>query len=176
MDDDPDHQYQMFMCSVDGVHFRVNEPTHPTYSKNPTMYSHKFHQAALNYEIAISIFTQQVIWINGPKKASTHDITIFREPNGLKEKMPQGKLVIGDKGYRGEKQMISTPNSHEPDELRKFKSRARARQETFNARLKTFASLDRRFRHGLQKHKTTFEAVCVICQYQMENGSPLFEI
>ena len=32
----------IFLYSVDGVHCRVNEPFHPTLSKNTKMYSHKF--------------------------------------------------------------------------------------------------------------------------------------
>jgi hypothetical protein len=90
-------------------------------SKNPAWYSHKFKQAAVEYEIRISIFTQQVVWISGPHKASRHDITIFREEEeegkedeedqeeeegneavvevedqhhgGLKTRMPAGKCV-----------------------------------------------------------------------------------
>jgi hypothetical protein len=149
-------------------------------SKNPEWYSHKFKQAAVDYEIAISVFTQQVVWISRPHPASKHDISIFRgknnEEEALKDKMPPGKLAIGDNGYRGERGMISTPSSHDPPEVRRLKGRARARQETFNARIKTFTSLEKRYRHGLAKQKITFEAVCVIVQYQMENGSPLFQV
>ena len=42
-------------------------------------------------------------------------------------------------------------------------------------RLKTFKSISGKFRNGLGKHKD-FEAVCVIAQYQMENGSPLYDV
>jgi hypothetical protein len=48
--------------------------------------------------------------------------------------------------------------------------------ETFNSRLKNFHCLDDRFRHGIDKHKICFEAICVIVQYQLENGSPLFDV
>ena len=111
--------------------------------------------------------------MNGPFKASRHDITIFRR-GGLQDMVPEGNRIIGDRGYIGEPNLISTPNAHDPAALRKFKSRARARHESFNGRIKNFKCLDERFRHGLNKHKIVFEAVCVICQYQMENGSPLF--
>jgi hypothetical protein len=177
---DAEDVHEIFLISVDGVHCRINEPKHPTLSKNPGWYSHKFHSAAVDYEIAISIFTQQVVWISGPHRAAKHDITIFRNANeeegGLKGRIPPGKLVIGDNGYQGEPGIISTPSSHDTPEVRKFKGRARARQETFNARIKTFACLEKRYRHGLEKQKITFEAVCIIIQYQMENGSPLFQI
>jgi len=113
--------------------------------------------------------------MNGPFPAGNPDINVFRQ--GLKEKIPAGKMVIGDNGYRGEKNIISTPNNaHDPAELRKFKSRARARHETFNSRLKNFLCLEDRFRHGIEKHRIVFEAICVICQYQLENGSPLFDV
>jgi hypothetical protein len=71
---------------------------------------------------------------------------------------PRFLPVIGDKGYIGEKDIISTPNSHDPPDVRHFKSRAQARQESFKARIKNFACLDVRFRHGIHNHKTCFEA------------------
>lgn len=171
-----DDDAPIFIYSVDGTHCNVNEPKHPTMSKNPKYYSHKNKKPALTYELALSLWEARLVWINGPEKASVHDITVFCSRDGLKEKTPQGKRGIGDLGYRGEKGIISTPNSHDPEDLRKFKSRARSRQETFNARIKFHACLDVRFRHSLEKHEIVFEACCVIVQYQMENGSPVFDI
>lgn len=111
----------------------------------------------------------------GPFPAGNSDINIFRK-GGLKEKLPCGKKAIGDRGYRGEKEKISTPNSMDDEELKKFKRRARARHESFNSRIKNFSCLRERFRHKEHKHKICFEAVCVICQYQLELGSPLFDV
>ena len=147
---------------------------HPLLAKNPAYYSHKSNQAGLTYEIGVSIYANALVWLKGPKPASTHDITVFREE--LKNKIPDGKRVVGDNGYRGEPNTISTPNVHDPAELRRFKSRARARHETLNARLKNFKCLAERFRHGIENHHICFEAVCVIIQYQLENGSPLFDV
>ena len=164
-----------FFCySVDGVHFWINELLHPTMSKNPKLASHKNKKPSLDYEVALSLWESKVVHLNGPHVASKHDITVFREK--LKGKTPRGKKGIADLGYRGEKRILSTPNSHDPEELRTFKSRARARQESFNARIEFFGCLSQRFRHGVKKHEICFEAVCVILQYQMENGSPLFDI
>jgi hypothetical protein len=112
--------------------------------------------------------------MNGPFPAGTTDIQVFRQ--ALKNNIPVGSKVIADKGYRGEKETISTPSSHDNEQVRKLKSRARSRHETFNARIKIFQCLDQQFRHGIEKHKIVFEAVCVICQYQLENGSPLFDV
>jgi hypothetical protein len=58
--------------------------------------------------------------------------------------------------------------------LANFKSRARRRHETLNGRLKFFASLNKTFCHSLNNQVHTFEAVCVIVQYQMDNGGQLF--
>ena len=55
-----------------------------------------------------------------PFVASKHDVTIFRE-NGLKDKTPNSKKGIADKGYQGEKDILCTPNSQDTPELRKFK-------------------------------------------------------
>jgi hypothetical protein len=109
-----------FLYSVDGVHCRTNEMIHPTLAKNTKNYSHKFNQAGVGYELAISVVSNALIWMNGPFVGSRHDVTIFRE-NGLKAKTPAGKKGIADNGYRGEKGTLSTPNSHDPAELRKFK-------------------------------------------------------
>ena len=157
------------------MHCRVGEPKHPTHSKNPRFYSHKFNQAGLDYELGISVYHNALVWMNGPFPAGDHDMNVFRD-KGLKDKIPAGKKAIGDNGYRGEDAIIGTPNAHDEAEVRKFKSRARSRHESFNARLKAFRCLDVRFRHGIEKHKIVFEAVCVICQYQLENGSPLFDV
>lgn len=51
------------------------------------------------------------------------------------------------------------------------------RHEHFNGYTKTFACLSGRFHHhSVVQFASCFEAVCVICQYQMENGYPLFDI
>jgi hypothetical protein len=168
----------VFLLTVDGVHCQIHEPRHPTLSKDRSYYSHKFHRAALNYELGISVYDNALVWLNGPTKASKHDLGIFKSPNGLKATIPEGKMAIADRGYRGKEltAVLSTPNSCDPAEVRKMKSRARARHESFNAKIKNFGVLAGCFRHTLNDHKIVFEAVCVICQYQMENGSPLFDV
>jgi hypothetical protein len=105
---------------VDGVHCRAYEPHHPTLAKNTKMFSHKFNQAGFSYELAISVYHNALVWMNGPYMASKHDVTTFRE-DGLKARTPAGKRGIADNGYLGEKNILSVPNSSDPKELRKFK-------------------------------------------------------
>jgi len=165
----------VYLLTVDGTHCRFHEPTHPTWSKNPGFYSHKHKQAALNYEVALHMYEPRVVWISGPHRAGEADVTVFREA-GLKQLIPQGRKGVADGGYRGEKQTLRQRNSYDTEEVRRFKGRARSRQETFNARIKIFSVLSGLFRHGVEKHQICFEAVCVIVQYQMENGSPIFDV
>jgi hypothetical protein len=100
---------------------------------------------------------------------------VFRKPNGLHSKIPQGKKVLADNGYRGQDHQISTPNVHDNEAIKEFKKRAKSRQETVNKRIKDFKIIGSRFCHALEKHKIAFESVCVIVQYDFDNGHPLFE-
>jgi hypothetical protein len=68
----------IYLVSVDGVHCRCFEPSHGEWSKNPVYYSTKFKQSALLYELALAVYENKLIWMNGPFNASTHDLTIFR--------------------------------------------------------------------------------------------------
>ena len=73
-----------------------------------------------------------------------------------------GKLGVGDKGYRGESDLIALPNTQDTEEVREFKSRALARHEKFNGQIKNFACMSEKFHHGglgqqtFAKHKMCF--------------------
>ena len=174
-DEDNEKESTIFILTVDGVHCPIWEPMHEIYSKNPKYYSHKYHKAGLNYEIGISIFENQCVWVNGPYPAGSNDISVFNHQ--LKKKMLEdapGKRGIADRGYPGTKGLLSNPSSHDTAVVRAFKSRALARHEKFNSKIKNFSCLSDVFRHrDLLKHQWCFEAVAVICQHQLECGSPL---
>jgi len=170
-----------FIVTVDGVHCSIAEPNLENFDKNKKFYSHKFHGPGLDYEVVMSIFEQRCVHINGPFPAGDPDISVFR--NGLKQKMLDARISSGidhrgiaDKGYRGKALLLSVPSSQDTAAIREFKARALSRHETFNCRLNNFDCLDEKFRsgHSIEKHKQCFEAVVVICQLQLENGSPLF--
>jgi DDE superfamily endonuclease len=175
---------ETFIVSVDGVHCRIFEPRNDPGSK---WFDHKTNSAGVAYEVALAIRSSRVVHIRGPFPASAHDLTIFRggtkddpkDPEALIFKIKQGQKAVSDSAYVGEALAdgkASVSRRGELVELQVHKSRSKARQETFNARLKTFNVLEDRFRHGFDRHKTVFEACTVLCQYDMENGNPLFEI
>jgi hypothetical protein len=116
--------------------------------------------------------------MSGPHKAGQNDKVIFNKPKGLKETLHQrGIKAIADKGYMGFKHQISNYNPYDSDEVKKFKSRALMRHESFNNLIKQFAILDTCFRSpDPQKIATTFEAVAVICQYRIELECPLYDV
>ena len=165
-----------FIASVDGMHAPIEEPTHETKRKNEDYFSHKDGHAALLYEIAIKLFDNShkcVCWRSGGDPASKHDLTKFKE--GLMGKVPAGRKLIADKGYRGVYDKISVANSLDNDEVSDFKNRARARQESFNYRLERYECMRTKFRHGIEKHTIAFDAVMVLCCYEMKD-EPLFAI
>jgi hypothetical protein len=161
----------VFIGSVDGTHFLIEEPrTDP----DSMWFSHKWNKPAVAYELALALHESKIIWVSGPHQAGLSDLHIFRL--GLKQKIEHGKKMIADRGYTGYDEELSTPNALDQPEMKAFKRRVRARQETVNARVKEFRILSDRFRHDLSKHQMVFEAVCVIVQYNIDNERPLFEV
>ena len=142
------------------------------------MDSHKSNGAGLNYEVAIHLWEDRVVWIKGPVPAKQDDIAVFRSE--LQTMIPEGKKVIGDLGYRGEEGIISFANSLDVELVRSFKSHAHARHETFNKMLKRYECLHQKFTHGIQKHGWCFNAVAVTCQCEAEGPddvcTPLFSV
>lgn len=112
--------------------------------------------------------------MKGPEPAATNDLTMYKAPNGLKSKIPAGKKAVGDRLYKDP--TVAIRNDYDTPDVKRFKKRARGRHENFNARIKSFKILSERFRHDHTKHGIVFEAICVICQYDMENGHPLFSV
>ena len=116
----------------------------------------------------------------GPFKGATHDVTLFREETKPQVIKANG-IVIADsiyqpgKGFKDEIGMFLIPNSVDEPELKAFKSRVRARHESFNARIKRF-NFARDVYRGVDenKHGKAFKAICTIVQYQMDNGCPIF--
>ena len=178
----PESWDTIFTMTIDGVHFCIKEPTDDVYKFVRGVFSHKFGSAGLDYEIAISTFTQQVVHIAGPFRAGRNDVQIFRE-EGLKEKIPDGCYAIADRGYREKikPSKIRTQNYLDDDDVAMFKAEALARHETFNSRLERYSILQERFRSNMkteqyEKHGIVFNAVAVICQLEMMLGSPLFDV
>jgi hypothetical protein len=114
--------------------------------------------------------------MKGPYAAGANDLKVFITKGLEQQLLADGIKAIGDGGYHGHQKSISAPNPHDSAGVRLFKSRALKRHETFNGLMKNFDSLSGRFRHSVARFENCFEAVCVICQYQIEIELPLFDI
>ncbi|KAG7371241.1 hypothetical protein IV203_019811 [Nitzschia inconspicua] len=168
----------IWVITVDGVRCWIQEPTHQEFSKDTSYFSHKYNHAGLCYELGISIGSNRLVWMNGPFPAGKSDLKIFKE-DGLKVMLiAKKKMCIADGGYAGSDHIhhCSTPNIHDSRPVRRFKARALKRHEKFNGLIKNFHSVDCRFRHSIGKFKSVFEAICVICQYQIETDKPLYHV
>lgn len=168
----------IWVMSVDGTHFRTEEPTAEDVPKDPAYFSFKHHSAGFNYEIGLALAESKIIWMSGPWRAGEfNDVKIFCD-KGLAWLLKQHKkMVIADNGYRGYPALASTPNPHDPKEVALFKSRARSRQEALNNKFKNFECLSSRFRtSGEGRLEACIEAVAVIVQYKMDGGEPLYDI
>jgi len=159
----------IFIFSIDGTHCPIWEPR----PFSTEWSSHKLgKKPAVNYELAIRLDVPKLMWVYGPTRpGKDNDIDVFRMK--LKQKMTDelpGWRIIGDKGYTGEADIISTFNEFDTRELWEFKDRAQARHETFNQRLKCYKILSTKFRHGVENHRVAFEACCAVVCYQIESG------
>ena len=121
----------------------------------------------------------KIVWINGPFRGSKNDLAIYRR--GLMARIPPGKRVIADRGYRGEPDTVDIPNPLESKEIKDFKSMILARHETANTRFKDWGILSQAFRHvahcdPLKSHEPFFYAIAVITVVKLEHGEDLFNV
>ena len=98
-----------FLGIVDGTHCRCYKPRHPEFPFDSTYKSYKLGKDALSYEVMINM-NGLPIWVNGPFPAGLPDIKIFNAR--LAALIPDGKLVLGDLGYRGPA-VCSVPNEYD---------------------------------------------------------------
>lgn len=169
-----------FAISADGIDFKLWEVQHPTLPKDKKTCSHKMKHCAARYVLVLSVFQSKCFSVLGPFYAGKTDTTILSE-SGLMEKLvPAGKVCIVDRGFRVDDAVktkhLSFPDLMDPKHLHSFKTRARCRQEAFNSRITHFECMANTFRHGIDKHAIALNAVVVTVQYQMDNGSPLFDV
>ena len=175
-----------FPASVDCVDCKIWEKRHHHYfNYDKSYYSQKSNSAGLKYEIVIDTVKSQCLSVVGPNKCATHDVNVFRQKTKGKMKEMPGKMIVADSIYRAGKKanqrdevgMMAIPSTTDDKALKQFKSRVRARHETFNGRLKFFGFL-RHCCEGVDeaKHGAGFKAVCTVVQCQVNLGSPLFAV
>ena len=153
--------------SIDGTDCPIQEPS----CFDPGWYCHKFNGAGLRYEVAVTVRSKKIAWINGPFPCgSMPDLLIFRSK--LKGLLQESEYVLCDSGYSDTK--CKRPSGRH-DFLSSVHNSLRARHEAMNGRLKTFKVLTERFRHDISLHSICFFAVANVAQLGLLE-QPLFEI
>ena len=160
-----------FLVTVDGTDCRICEPI--PFEKR--WFSHKFKGPGLRYELSVAIATGDIVSYNGPFPCGEFpDITIFRL--GIRKELGPGETIIVDCGYKGDVRVVTPDDPYVDGVIKKAMSKARARHETINSRLKKWGALKDRYRHPLNKHHVIFRAIVVIEQIRIENGHPPFQV
>jgi hypothetical protein len=154
------------LAMVDGTDSKIRRAS--PYSKKCWRY--KFKCAGLRYEIAISIRTGYIAWINRPfLPGDTNVISMFQ--HRLMFMLADSERIGGDKGYRGESRHVYVHDgeNNAEDALRE------GRHEKGNARFKQWECLRQEWRHSpLKQHAKAFRAIAVIEQLEIENGEPIW--
>lgn len=171
-------------CSVDCTDMKIAEKRrHYHLNIDKRLFSKKTASAALKYEIVLSVTESKCMSIVGPFPASRPDMALFRDYTKGKMLETPGGMGIMDAIYKpganqpDEIDLMAIPNSVDPEDLKVFKSRVRCRHETFNGRIKNFSFLRCPYRGtNFEQHGECFRAICIIVQYQMDNGAPLFSV
>lgn len=158
------------LVSVDGTDFKMCEPS----PFHKAWMSPKFGGAALKYEVAISIYSGDIVWVYGPHMGSKNDVKVFNE--GLSNMLEDGEMAETDTGYW----MAATGQRRTPKEcedLKEYieKSGIRARHETVNHRFKVFGILKQEFRkRDRTEHGRIFKAIAGIVQLDISLGKVPF--
>ena len=127
----------------------------------------------------MALYSSNIVWTSGPHlPGKKNDITIYRE--ALKHALLANReMVFADSGYRGEEGTIQEKGRGSVAE-RDVATRARARHETINRRLKEWKSLSYSFRHNkghdISQHSHVFSAVLVLTQLSANFNKSLFDI
>ncbi|KAL7546907.1 hypothetical protein ACHAWF_014269 [Thalassiosira exigua] len=96
-------------------------------------------------------------------------------------KKPQGKKAIADGAYTEISEKVTVALDGHSKTAKNFINAVKARQESYNWRLKAYSVLRQCFRHGkstndkVKKHKMCVQAVCTIVRYDMRHH-PLIQL
>lgn len=146
--------------SVDGINVRIPEPT----PFNPGWFSHKFHGPGLRCEVAISVQSCDIVWVNGPCPCGEWpDLRIAHDSLVHQGDLEEGEMMLADGGHCDGCEFFETPTG-EQNEDQRMKSSVRARHETVNGNFKRWGVIEQVCHHRLHEHHIHFQAVANVTQ------------
>jgi len=174
------HNSPIFIATIDGVDFKTREKSNDEFNQSPKQFTYKHHHGGQKYELVIDAFEPKIISMNGPFDGAVHDRVMYADRT--MGRIPDGKVIVADRGYsRSDKEYpgwnkkFSFPSLSDSKLLGNFKSRLRCRHEAVNGLLVDYAVMHKEFTHPHDKHVFAFEAVCVLVQYKMDHGRPIWD-
>ena len=156
----------------------IDHPTKPGKKiRNKALYSFKFNGPALRYEVALSLLSNDIVWINGPFcPGDWTDLEIFRF--NLMHQLEPGERIEADNGYIGEAPRYvvcpacCTTKSEELAVMR----RVEGRHEAMNRHIKNWKCMKGIFDvkgtpvEKMEKHGALFWACVIVKQVSMQMG------
>jgi len=143
-----------YLATVDGTDFHRQED----YTKHdPGLYSHKLNNPGYRYEVAVGVFSGEIVSLNGPFNAgSNSDVKIFR--SDLKQKLGENEKALADRGYRGDEDIVTNYDKDIVFEEKRRRSRELALHENVNEYFKRWSCLtESHFRHSTMSHSNFVE-------------------
>lgn len=126
----------------------------------------------LKYEIAVQVWTGELVWLVGPFFGSKHDLTIARLSGFLNMLLP-GEHAYADKLYEGDPRLLvpfkgrSWQLSHHQFVWNDFHRRVRVRCENAIGRIMRFGCLQAAWRHRLSRHAIAFYCCAQLAQLDL---------
>jgi hypothetical protein len=141
---------------------------------SPRWFSHKINGPGVQYKIASTIQTGELVWINRPFPCGTWtDLRIARY--ALVDALDPGEYYLANGGYSNRNQYSQTPTGqHDFSDCRK--ATVCARHKSYNKQLKDWGALRCAFRHALDSHSKIFQAIASVVQVTIMNGEPLLDV
>ena len=134
------------------------------------IYSGRYHQHSLKYEVGVELNSGLFVWFQGAYPGSWNDLTIIRS-SGLLELLEVGELILADKIYVGEPQII-TPFKAPKDEIEREMNSIiysyRIIVENSLSRIKTFNSTRTKWRHSPFLHSKVFKVLVNILNIDLQ--------
>ena len=136
------------------------------------VYSGRTHQHSLKYEVGVELTTGLYVWFQGAYPGSWNDLTIARS-SGLLTKLKPGELLLADKIYVGEPQIITPfkePKSEIEEKINSILYSHRIIVENSLSRIKTFNCTQQKWRHSPFFHSKVFKVLINILNIDLYFG------
>ena len=160
---------QEYIFSAHGIYFLI-------YEQVKAIYTHKFNNSGLQYEVVIYITNGDIVWIKKTKHCSRWTgINIFKD--SLVSNLKTEERVESGDGYFGYYHRIvkCTKIFCNPNETEVLNQQFRNSQETANKQFKHWGVIYHIYHHDINKHWYIFLGIAVISQLSINSGEILFD-